>query len=475
MDFFHKYDILTLSLPIMPGVSFKEEYILSDDPLWRLLLLPILLILLNAFFAATEIAVISLNETKLRYQAEDGDKKAQKLLEMVRHPSAFLSTIQIGITLSGFLASAFASNTFAERLVHFITVTCGLTLIPADTLRSLSVILITVILSFFTLVFGELVPKRIAMQKSEQVARMASGVVGALSVGARPFIWFLSATTNGILRLLRMDPNADEEQVSESEIRMMVDLGEEKGTIERSERDLIENVFEFNNMTAEDVMIHRTDMVMLWSGDSEAEIVRTMEESGLTRFPVYEEDADDIVGILSIRDYLLNARLESPKPLEEIIRPAYFVPESVRTDVLFRDMQSKKVHMAIVVDEYGGTSGLVTMEDLLEEIVGNIYDEFDLPDEQKVIPLEDNLWRIAGSAELEDMAKLLDMELPEDEEYDTLGGLVFAQLSVIPEDGSQLEVEACGLHIQVVEVVDHRVEWALVSKIKPPEADASAD
>lgn len=440
---------------------------MSDDPLWRLLLLPVLLIALNAFFAAAEIAVISLSENKLRRQAEEGDKKAERLLSMVRKPAAFLSAIQIGITLSGFLASAFAADTFAGRLVHWLTVRCGMTVIPADTLQTLSVIFITIVLSFFTLVFGELVPKRVAMQKSEQVARAASGAVSALSAIARPFIWLLSAATNGILRLLRMDPNAEQEDVSESEIRMMVDIGEEKGTIEASEKELIENVFEFNNMTAEDVMIHRTDMVMLWSGDSDEEIVRTMEESGLSRFPVYDEDADDIVGILSIRDYLLNDRKQNPKPLREMIRPAYFVPESVRTDVLFRDMQSKKVHMAIVVDEYGGTSGLVTMEDLLEEIVGNIYDEFDLPDEQEIIPLEKNLWRVAGSAELDDIAKALDMELPESEEYDTLGGMVFAQLSVIPEDGSQLEVDACGLHIKVEQVVDHRVEWAQVSKILP--------
>lgn len=448
---------------------------MSDDPLWRLLLLPIFLVALNAFFAASEIAVISLNENKLRYQAEDGDKKAQRLLDMVREPAAFLSTIQLGITLSGFLASAFAADTFADRLVNWLTVTHSFTAMPVSTIRTLSVISITILLSLFTLIFGELVPKRIAMQKSEQVARATCGAVRVISAIARPFIWLLSASTNGILRLLRMDPNAGGEDVSESEIRMMVDIGEEKGTIETNEKELIENIFEFNNMTSEDVMIHRTDMVMLWIGDTDEEIIRTIEESGLSRFPVYNEDADDIIGMLNTRDYLLNVRLPQPKPVREIIRPAYFVPESVRTDVLFRDMQSKKVHMAIVVDEYGGTSGLVTMEDLLEEIVGNIYDEFDLPDEQEITPLEDNLWRIAGSAELEDVSKALDIELDESEEYDTLGGLVFAQLSVIPEDGSQLTVDACGLHIQVEKVVDHRVEWALVSKIAPEGPGEEAD
>ena len=184
----------------------------------------------------------------------------------------------------------------------------------------------------------------------------------------------------------------------------------------------------------------------------------------MSRFPVYEEDADDIVGILSTREYLLNTQQPHPKALRELLRPAYFVPESVRTDVLFRDMQSKKVHMAIVVDEYGGTSGLVTMEDLLEEIVGNIYDEFDPQEEKDIEQLEENLWRISGSCPLELVSETLQVDFPNDEEYDTLGGLIFAQLSVIPQDGSLVEVDTCGLHIKVQELTDRRVEWALVSK-----------
>ncbi|MEG2119375.1 MAG: hemolysin family protein [Pseudoflavonifractor sp.] len=254
--------------------------------------------------------------------------------------------------------------------------------------------------------------------------------------------------------------------VSEEEIRMLVDIGEEKGSIESGEKELIENIFEFNNMTAEEVMIHRTDVQMLWVDDTDDEIVRTIEETGLSRYPVYEEDADDVIGVLNSRDYFLNARHSDPKPLREVLRPAYFVPESVRTDVLFRDMQAKKVHLAIVVDEYGGTSGIITMEDLLEEIVGNIYDEFDPLAEQEIIPQGDGVWRIAGSADLEEVAAALGMNLDaEEEEYDTLGGLVFAQLSVIPEDGSHPEVEACGLHIKVEQLTDRRVEWALVRKL----------
>ncbi len=296
-------------------------------------------------------------------------------------------------------------------------------------------------------------------------------LLGALlSAAIRPFGGALRALCDGFLRVTRIRPDAGRESVSEDQLRALMDISEEKGTIEADEKEMIENVFEFNDTVAEDVMVHRTDMVMLWTGDTDEEIVRTIEDSGLSRFPVYEEDADDIIGTLSTRDYLLNARRPDPKPLKELLRDAYFVPESVQADVLFRDMQSKKVHMAIVVDEYGGTSGLVTMEDLLEEIVGNIYDEFDQEEEKDIIRLEDNLWRISGSAELDDVAEALEMEFPDDEESDTLGGLVFDQLSVIPEDGSQAEVDTCGLHIQVENFVDRRVEWALVSKNQPEES-----
>ena len=439
---------------------------MSDDPLLSILIL-VILTAINAFFAASEIAVISLSETKLRKQAEEGDKKAKKLLALMQAPDNFLSAIQIAITLAGFLNAAFAADSFAGPLVNWLVQDLGVTAIPVGVLNTLMVILVTIILSYFTLVLGELVPKRIAMKKTEGVARATVGAVWAVATVFRPVIWLLSKSTNGVLRLLHIDPKADEEEVSEDEIRMMVDLGEERGTIEANEKELIDNIFEFNNTTAEDVMVHRTDMVMIWADDPADEILRTIQDSGMSRFPVCEEDADDIIGMLNTRDYLLNAQLAHPKSLRELLRPAYFVRESVRTDVLFRDMQSKKVHMAIVVDEYGGTSGLVTMEDLLEEIVGNIYDEFDPQEEQVIEQLEDNLWRISGSGELDQVAEALNMEFPEDEESDTLGGLVFAQLSAIPEDGSQVAVDTCGLHIQVQNFTDRRVEWALVSKLPP--------
>ena len=439
---------------------------MSPDPIWPQILLQVVLILLNAFFASTEIAVLSLNENLLRREAEEGDKKAARLLKIVQAPTKFLSTIQIGITLAGFLGAAFAAENFASRITAWLVDGLGFSALPREAVQSVSVSLITLVISFFTLIFGELVPKRVAMKKAEMVARFASGVVYGLSVVMSPVIALLTLCTNGVLRLMGIDPNADEEEVSEEGIRMMVDIGEEKGAIEADEKEMIENVFEFNDTVAEDVMVHRTDMVMVWVGDTDREIVETIESTGLSRFPVYEEDADDIIGILSSRDYFLNSRKEAPKPLRELLRPAYFVPESVPADVLFRDMQSRKTHMAIVVDEYGGTSGLLTMEDLLEEIVGNIYDEFDPQEAQEIIQLEPNLWRVAGGAELDDVAAALDLEFPEDEEADTLSGLSFAQLPVIPQDGpSQVEVEAAGLHIKVESVADRRVAWALVSKL----------
>lgn len=258
-------------------------------------------------------------------------------------------------------------------------------------------------------------------------------------------------------------------QVSEDNIMAMVEEGEESGAIQGSEKEFIENVLEFDNITAKDVMVHRTDMVSLPADAEEGEILDAIRQSGLSRFPVYGDDIDDIVGVLSTRDYLLNFHQSDPLPLKELLRPAYFVPERVAADVLFRDMQGKKTHLALVVDEYGGTSGLVTLEDLLEELVGNIYDEFDPQEEQEIIQLDDTHWRVSGSADLEELAETMGFDLPEDEEidYDTLGGLVFSQLSVIPEDGSRPVVEALGLRIQVEELCDRRVEWALVEKLKP--------
>lgn len=443
----------------------------ASDPLLGSLLLQIILILINAFFASSELAVLSLNENKTRKQAEDGDKKAAMLLRMVEAPSSFLSTIQIGITLAGFLASAFAASNFAARLSALLR-GWGLTLLSPGALYSVCVVLITLILSYFTLIFGELVPKRIAMKSPEKVAKFAGPVILGLATVMKPVVALLAASTNLVLRLIGIDPKAENEQVTEEEIRMMVDIGEEKGVIEESEAELIENVFEFNNITAADVMVHRKDMTALCIRDSAEEILAVIRESGFSRFPVYDEDADDIVGVLSTREFLLNAQSASPLPLGKLLRAPYLVPETIRADVLLREMQKKKAHMAVVLDEYGGTSGLITMEDLLEEIVGDIYDEFDEQEEQDIMPLEENLWRIQGGAPLDEINEALHVSLPEDEEFDTLGGLIYSRLTTIPEDGATPCVDAFGLHIQVEKVEDRRVVSALVRKTEAESAPA---
>jgi putative hemolysin len=446
--------------------------LLDSSPIWRQLLLQAALILLNAFFAATEIAVLSLNENKVRKQSEEGDKRAAKLLKIIEQPTTFLSTIQVGITLAGFLGSAFAADNFASLLTDWLVNDIGLTGISASALNTISVIVITLILSYFTLVLGELVPKRIAMQKPNAIIKISLSVVRFLSIVLRPITWFLSISTNGVLRLLGIDPNKEAEEVSEEEIRMMVDIGEESGTIESGEKEMIENIFEFNNNTAEDVMIHRTDMEIIWLDDTPEQILARIQETGLSRFPVCDEDIDDVVGLLATREYLLNSQLPQPKPLKELLRAPYFVPESIHTDVLFRKMQEMKCHMAIVVDEYGGTSGLITMEDLLECIVGNIYDEFDPQEEQEITKLSDNLWKVAGSVELDDLAEALAITLPEEEEYDTLGGLILDHLNAIPEDGTTFSLDLLGMHIEVLEIQDRRIEWTNISLLPKEEADA---
>ena len=426
---------------------------MSGDP-WGPLLLQLVLILVNGWFAATEVAILSLNEAKLRHEVDEGDKVAAKLLKLNESPNRFLSTIQVCITLAGFLGSAFAATSFSDDMA-------ALTKLP----ETVCLVLVTLILSYFTLVFGELVPKRLGMHDPDRVARMSLTVLTVCSIIFRPVVWILSVSTNLLLRLLGIDPHADEEEVTEEDIRMMVDMGEEVGAIEETEKEMIENIFEFNNLTAENVMTHRTDVTTIWVEESWDVILQTIRETGLSRFPVYNEDMDDIIGTLNTRVFLLNMQAEKPRQMREMLREAYFVPNTVQADQLFRDMQTKKIHMAIVVDEYGGMSGIVTMEDLLEEIVGNIYDEFDPQAEQEITRVDEETWRISGLAQLDDVAEALDVELPLDEDYDTLGGLIFSQFTTIPEDGSTPELDCCGLHIQVEKIEDHRIETALVTRL----------
>lgn len=419
----------------------------------------VMLIIMNAFFAASEIALISLNDNKIRLQAEDGDKKAKVLRNLLAEPSKFLATIQIGITLAGFLASAFASETFAEPLVKFL-VSIGVP-IPEVWLKTASMLVITMILSYFTLVLGELVPKRLAMKKAEPIARFVAGPLQVLSVLTAPFVKMLTASTNFFVRLFGVDPNAEEDQVTEEEIRMMVDVGEEKGAIHVSEKEMINNIFEFNNKTVSDIMTHRTDIAALPIDASLSEVIDFINNEKYSRIPVYEDNIDNIVGVMHSK-YLFKFVTNNDMTdfsLKELIRQPYFVPESKRTDELFKELQQNKTHMAIIIDEYGGTAGIVTLEDLIEEIVGNIFDEDD-DEEKELEKIDDNTFIIKGSISLDEAQEILGAALPVDD-YETLSGFIIGQIGRIPEKGDESTIEFNELVFKVEEVEEKKV-----SKVK---------
>ena len=436
------------------------------------LLLQVILIFLNAFFAAAEIAVISLNASKLRKSAEDGDKTCARLLKLVEEPSGFLSTIQIGITLAGFLGSAFAADNFSGYLVDWVYKDLGFHSLPVSVLDTLSVIVITIILSYFTLIFGELVPKRIAMQKCFAVAKFVYRVVSFVALIMKPAVAFLSLSTNLVLKMFGMKTEAEEETVTEDEIRLMVELGEENGSIDSDEKEWIQNVLEFNDTIVRNCMTHESEIIAISADATDEEITQLITESGTSRYPVYQNDLHDIIGVLNARTFLLSRANGEKTNIRKLLRPAYFIPETVHASTLFRDMQKQKLHIAIVVDEYGDTSGIVTLEDLVEEIFGNIYDEFDENEPAEIEQLKENLWRVTGTADVDDIAKELDIDLPESSDYTTLGGMVFSNLKTIPKDGTTVDLDVGDIHIHVDAISRRRIQSALVSKVeKEPEEE----
>ncbi len=439
------------------------------DSIWLLLLLQVVLIALNAIFASAEIAVLSINEAKLERMASEGNAKAKRLFKLTREPAKFLATIQVAITLSGFLGSAFAADNFSEPLVDWI-LSLGLQA-PRATLDAIAVVVITLILSYFTLIFGELVPKRLAMKKSEQVAMGISGLVSGIAVLFRPIVWFLSVSTNLVLRLLGIDPNEAEDEVSEKEIRMMVDVGSEKGTIDTQEKEFIQNVFEFNDITAEEIAIHRTDVVMLWVEDDMSVWEKTIFEERHTLYPVCDGSADNVIGILNAKDYFPIQEKSRENVLAAAVHPAFFVPETIKADVLFRNMKKTRNSMAVVLDEYGGMVGIVTMQDLVEELVGDLQD--DIPDRDDPEPylekLDDSTWRIHGNIALNILEEATGLELAT-EDYDTFTGMVFDAMGAVPGDGEQklsLELEKLTVHIERIEA--HQIEAATVTVKPAPE------
>ena len=419
----------------------------------------IILILLNAYFAATEIAFISLNDAKIEKNANEGNKKAKQILKMLKTPSKFLATIQIGITLAGFLSSAFASDAFADKLAPILN-----NLIPSISLevwRGISILLITIILSFFTLVFGELVPKRLAMKYYEKISYATIGVIRAISIITAPFVKLLTFSTNIVSKLFGVG-EAEEEVVTEEEIKMMIAEGEEKGTIERGEKQLLNNVFEFNDIIVSEIMTPRTDMYAIDINKNLREMLDEIDEFKYSRIPVYNESIDDIEGVLFVKDILKPLKDNEEIDIRKIMREPYFIPESKDIDELFKEMQQNKVQMAIVIDEYGGTAGLITMEDIIEELVGNIFDEYD-EEELDIKKIDENTYIVNGMITSYELKKIFDVELPEGD-YETLSGYLLDKLGRIPEEDEHPVIEDENLTYRVEEIEDRRIKYVKVCR-----------
>lgn len=436
------------------------------------LLVLVILIFVNAFFASAEIAFISLNDAKIEKQAKEGNKKAKKIKKMLKEPSKFLATIQIGITLAGFLSSAFAADAFASELAPKLNELIDLGI---STWNTISIIIITIILSYFSLVFGELVPKRIAMRNPEKIAFGTIGVIRFIHFITSPVVNFLNFSTNLICKLFGIGPQ-DESTVTEEEIRMMVDVGEEKGSIEEEEKELINNVFEFNDKTVSEVMIHRTEVYAIEIGSNIEDILSELKEYKYSRIPVYDENIDNIVGVLFIKDLLAYVYTKKEAKIKKLMRPAYFVSESKPINEFFKEMQSDKQQLAIVLDEYGGTAGIITMEDIIEELVGNIFDEYD-DVEKDYEKIDENTFMIDGSVSIYELRKILNVDIPEGD-YDTLSGYLIELLGRIPKDDEKPVIETEKVTYKIEEYEEKRIIWVKACKnqtVKEKEQDNKED
>lgn len=431
------------------------------------ILVIIILILLNAFFAASEIAFISLNDAKIDLQAKQGNKKAKKIKEMLVNPSKFLATIQIGITLAGFLSSAFASETFASELAPILN-----KWIPAISLKAwnnIAIIVITIILSYFTLIFGELVPKRLAMKNSEKIAFASIGIIKTISVITSPFVRFLTFSTNIVSKLFGVS-EGEEETVTEEEIRMMIDVGKEKGTIDEEEKNMLNNVFEFNDKVVSEIMIPRTEIFALDMNMSIAEVIEELSEDlRYSRVPVYDEKIDKIKGIVYIKDILLSTKNKNTK-IKNLMKEVYFVSETKPVNELFEELRKNRKQIAIVIDEYGGTSGIVTMEDILEEIVGDIYDEYDKV-EKLIDQIDENTFVLNGKLAIYEVEDVLGIDI-EEGDYDTLSGYLVEELGRIPTEkdkGVVIETEKVAYKIENVK--DRHISKVKACKVEQIEND----
>lgn len=424
------------------------------------LLFQFLLIGLNAIFACAEIAVIETKGTKLDKLAEDGNKRAKVLKKLTENPAKFLATIQVAITLSGFLGSAFAAESFSAYIVAALSGKIGL---PDGVIDTMAVIVITIVLSYITLVFGELVPKRLAMKNAEGISLRLSGTLAFVAGVFRPLVWLLTVSTNGVLRMLHIQPDEDDVNISEEDIRMLADAGSEKGIIDAEENEMIQNVFEFDNISVGEICTHRTEMTVLWEDDSDEDWKMTVKENSYAYFPICGEDIDHVVGMLDSNKYLRLQDRSRESVLREAVTKPRFVAQAMKADALFRDMKKTKGTVAIVVDEYGGTLGLITMNVLIEQIVGDLDES---ADEGDVVQSGDG-YTIAGTADRESFDELFDIDTGSDTA--TIGGWVMEKMEKIPEPGDELEAE--GVKITVTKADDKRVLEVYAEKLPEPEQE----
>lgn len=428
------------------------------------LLLLVVLIGVNAFFAMSEIAIISVNTQKMKHLAEEGSRAATHLLSITEAPSDFLATIQVGVTLSGFLASAVAADNFAGIFVAWLSFLP----VSPDVVRSVVLVIITLVLSYFTLILGELVPKRIAMKDPDAVALKTVGTVWGMYKICRPFVKFLAFSTNMVLRLFGIGPENGEDRVGEEEILMMVEAGEDSGAVEPHERVMIENIFEFDDRRVSDVMTHRTDIVAVSEDDDLGTLVRLAQTERFSRLPVYRADLDDIVGTIYLKDAVpyLSDKASLGSKVSTLMREVLYVPSSMRCSLLLRQFRERRLRMAIVVDEYGGTEGLVTMEDLLEAIVGDLDDEHDEEDDS-IVPLSENSWLFSGEAEIEDVEELLGKDLFANDDSDTLNGFITAMLGRIPSAGEVIPLQSDAYLCTIVSANARCIEKLRIEKVPP--------
>lgn len=433
--------------------------------IWPSILLILVLIGINAFFAMSEIAIISINTQKMKRLAEEGSKAAGRLISITDSPSDFLATIQVGVTLSGFLNSAVAADNFAGPVASVLSFLP----LPAAVLRSVVLVVITIIISYFTLILGELVPKRVAMKDPDAVALRVVGIVWGMYRICRPFVKFLALSTNLVLRLFGIGAANEEEPVDEEDILMMVEAGEEAGALEPHERVMIENIFEFDDLHVSEVMTHRTDIAAVERSATLSELMEVQQRERFSRLPVYEEDLDDIVGIVYIKDLIpaLAGEDDKTKTAADFMQPVLYVPESMRCSELLRQFKERRQRMAIVVDEYGGTEGLVTMEDLLSSIVGELDDEHD--DDDGIVQLSENSWMLDGELEIDKVEKLLGSDLFENDDSDTLNGFITNMLGRIPTQGEVIPLKTDGWICTILAANQRCIERLKIERAPRPE------